>query len=152
MMNVPQSKQQLSVFLRDYGGRSSKTRGEKITIMKWILENRYIPAEKIRATEDRQLSDGEINILECLYYKYILGKMAPEFTEEDVIEVLQNEAQTTKHGMTIHNIAAVLNTSDETIRRKVNSLATKHMLTRTCDPDNKRQGLFTLSPGCNFES
>lgn len=137
-MKIPTDKTTLSVFLRDYDGRSRKTRGQKIEIMKKILDTGTISLDG----EEHKLSDDEYELILHLYHKYVLGKWASEITEEKVLKVF--ELKEAKNGRTIRDISTSLGCTDESVRTKIEKLVNSGKLIRSTNPENKRQGLFFL--------
>jgi len=137
-MKIPTDKSTLSVFLRDYDGRSRKTRGQKIEIMKKILDTGTISMNG----EEYKLNEDEYNSIRQLYHKYILGKWASEITHTDILRVF--EARDAKDGKTIRDLSTQFNCTDEIIRTKIETLVKDGKLIRSTNPENKRQGLFFL--------
>lgn len=137
-MKLPTDKSSLSVFLRDYGERSRKTRGQKIEIMKNILANKTVLLDGI----EHELNEGEYRTMRQLYYKYVLGKWASEIMKEDILDAFKNEDA--KEGKTIRDLAKSFKCTEEVIRTKIESLMFDGALIRSTNPENRRQGLYFL--------
>lgn len=135
-MQIPRNKQTLAVFLRDYGGRRKKSRAEKIAIMTKVLADKAVTIDNVRI----KLDDGQWDLINGLYHKYVLGKWNAHFTENDILSLYKD----TGIGFTIHEIAEELECTDEIVRRRVKTLVNSGTLMRGVNPENKRQGVFFM--------
>lgn len=137
-MQIPVNKQTLAVFLRDYDGRKKKTRSEKMAIMKKVIKEKKITVDD----ETVKLTKDQLDTLNSLYHKFVLGKWTALIKETDILALYRRNKDI---GYTIHQIAEKLECTDEIVRRRVKDLQKKGILTRDVKPDNRRQGLFYLS-------
>jgi transposase len=135
-MKIPKNSKQLAVFLRDYGGRTKKTRAQKIAIMKKILETGEVELDTISVV----LTEGQKDLLDGLYNKHILGKWNTRITDTKMMSAFKKH----ENGLTIRDLAKIFECSEEIVRRKVLELTKSGILIRDVNPTNKRQGVFFL--------
>jgi DNA-binding MarR family transcriptional regulator len=107
--------------------------------MKVVLETRVVLIDG----EEHKLDDQEYKILSELFHKFILGKWAPTVTQADVVHKLQES-----DGLTIHALATKLKCTDEVARRRIDELVKGGRVMRGVNPENKRQGVFSLKSKC----
>lgn len=122
--NLPTTKQQIGILLRDYPYQGKKSRKAKINILNTILETKQL--------KDRVLTDDEVAYIKPFFRKYAQGGTERQFKNEEFLQVIKNELVADRH-----DVASILGCSPELARIRLNELAQNNQISVSESPTKR---------------